>query len=233
MTCVNRASLDKDPRDVATMFDQAAKRYDLMNDLMTAGVARRWRRALVKAVDARPGQRLLDVAAGTGTSSLPFAAAGVRVVPVDFSMGMLRQGRRRSPDLPFVAADATRLPFADRCFDAVTISYGLRNVRDYPAALAEFARVTRPGGTLVVNEFSRPTNAAFRRFYVEWMMAAFPRLARRFSSNPESYVYLAESIAAWPDQQELAAVIERAGWSGVSWRNLSGGIVALHRATRP
>ncbi len=230
---MNRAGLDKDPRDVASMFDQVATRYDLMNDLMTAGVARWWRRALVAAVDATSGQVVLDVAAGTGTSSLPFAKAGVRVVPVDFSLGMLREGRRRNPELPFVAADAARLPFADASFDAVTISYGLRNVGDYRTALAEFARVTKPGGRLIVNEFSRPTNALFRRFFVEWMMTAFPRLARRFSANPESYVYLAESIQAWPDQRELADAITQAGWVDVAWRNLSGGIVALHRATRP
>lgn len=228
-----RAGLDKQPRDVASMFDAVAGRYDLMNTLMTAGVDRRWRAAMVAAVDARPGDTVLDIAAGTGVSSLAFHAAGVRVVPADFSLGMLRQGRRAHPELGFVAADATRLPFADACFDAVTMSYGLRNVADYAAALAEFARVVRPGGRLVVNEFSRPVNAAFRRVYVEYLMAAIPALARRFSSNPDSYVYLAESIQDWPDQRALAGAIRDAGWTDVQWRNLAGGVVALHRATRP
>lgn len=227
-----RAGLDKQPRDVASMFDDVATKYDLMNTLMTAGIDRRWRAAMVAAVDARPGQRVLDIAAGTGVSSLEFHRAGVQVVSADFSLGMLRAGSRKNPQLAFVAADATRLPFADDSFDAVTMSYGLRNVRDYPAALAEFARVTRPGGRLVVNEFSRPVNPAFRRAYVEYLMAAIPAMARRFSSNPDSYVYLAESIQAWPDQRELAAAIRAAGWSDVQWRNLAGGIVALHRARR-
>lgn len=230
---MNRAGLDKQPRHVASMFDAVATRYDLMNTLMTAGVDRRWRAAMVAAVGAPPGATVLDIAAGTGVSSLPFHRAGVRVVPADFSLGMLRQGRRTHPQLPFIAADATRLPFADASFDAVTMSYGLRNVRDYPAALAEFVRVTKPGGRLVINEFSRPTNAAFRRLYVEYLMAALPPLARRFSSSPDSYVYLAESIQAWPDQRELATAIRAAGWADVQWRNLAGGIVALHRATRP
>lgn len=228
-----RAGLDKAPRDVASMFDGVAGRYDLMNTLMTAGVDRRWRAAMVAAVDAKPGQRVLDIAAGTGVSSLAFHRLGVRVVPADFSLGMLRQGRRTHPELAFVAADATALPFADAAFDAVTMSYGLRNVRDYPAALAEFARVTRPGGRLVINEFSRPVNPAFRRAYVEYLMAAIPAMARRFSSNPDSYVYLAESIQAWPDQRELAGQIRAAGWADVQWRNLAGGVVALHRAMRP
>ena len=228
-----RAGLDKQPRDVATMFDGVARRYDLMNTLMTAGIDRRWRAGMVAAVDARPGQTVLDIAAGTGVSSLPFHRAGVHVVAADFSLGMLRTGASKNPQLPFVAADATRLPFADACFDAVTMSYGLRNVRDYPAALAEFARVTKPGGTLVVNEFSQPVNAALRRGYVEYLMAAIPALARRFSSNPDSYVYLAESIQAWPDQRDLARAIRDAGWVEVQWRNLAGGIVALHRARRP
>ncbi|GAB78045.1 demethylmenaquinone methyltransferase / 2-methoxy-6-polyprenyl-1,4-benzoquinol methylase [Austwickia chelonae] len=229
---MNRASLDKQPRDVASMFDQVASRYDLMNDLMTGGIARLWRRALVAAVDARPGQRVLDIAAGTGTSSMPFYRAGVQVVPADFSLGMLRQGRRQHPELPFVAADATRLPFADASFDAVTMSYGLRNVQNFRGALAEFARVTRPGGRLVVNEFSQPVNPLFRRVYQEYLMGALPAMAARFSSNPESYVYLAESIQSWPCQEELAVAIQEAGWRDVQWRNLNGGIVALHRAVR-
>jgi demethylmenaquinone methyltransferase/2-methoxy-6-polyprenyl-1,4-benzoquinol methylase len=228
---VNRATLDKHPSDVARMFDGVAARYDLTNDVLSLGQDRRWRRATLAALAARPGERVLDIAAGTGTSSEALADAGVDVVPADFSIGMLRVGRWRRPDLPFTAADAMRLPFADGAFDAVTMSFGLRNVEDTAATLAEFRRVTRPGGRLVVCEFSRPVNRAFREVYLRYLMGALPRVARRVASNPESYIYLAESIQAWPDQRTLALAIRDAGWHDVAWRNLSDGIVALHRAT--
>ena len=230
---MTRADLDKAPQDVASMFDTVAERYDLTNDILSAGQDRLWRRATVAAVGAGPGQTVLDIAAGTGTSSEPFADAGVHVVPADFSLGMLRVGQRRRPDLAFTAADATRLPFADASFDAVTMSFGLRNVVDVEAALREFARVTRPGGRLVVCEFSQPVWGPVRAAYLNYLMRALPAIARRTSSNPESYVYLAESIRAWPDQRGLADRIGAAGWAQVQWRNLTGGIVALHRATRP
>ena len=215
------------------MFDVVAQKYDVTNDVLSLGQDRLWRRAVIAAVAAQPGERVLDIAAGTGTSSEPFADAGVDVVPADFSLGMLRVGKRRREDLGFTAADALRLPFADGAFDAVTMSFGLRNVADVGVALAEFARVTRPGGRLVVCEFSQPTSRAFRTVYTEYLMRALPPVARRVSSNPESYVYLAESIRAWPDQRGLAGRVRDAGWTQVEWRNLSGGIVALHRAVRP
>jgi demethylmenaquinone methyltransferase/2-methoxy-6-polyprenyl-1,4-benzoquinol methylase len=233
MPAMTRADLDKAPQDVASMFDTVAERYDLTNDILSAGQDRLWRRATVAAVGAGPGQTVLDIAAGTGTSSEPFADAGVHVVPADFSLGMLRVGQRRRPDLAFTAADATRLPFADASFDAVTMSFGLRNVVDVEAALREFARVTKPGGRLVVCEFSQPVWGPVRAAYLNYLMRALPAIARRTSSNPESYVYLAESIRAWPDQRGLADRIGAAGWAQVQWRNLTGGIVALHRATRP
>jgi demethylmenaquinone methyltransferase/2-methoxy-6-polyprenyl-1,4-benzoquinol methylase len=231
--CVIRAQLDKQPTDVARMFDDVAERYDVTNDLLSLGQTRLWRRAVLRAVGPGPGQRILDVAAGTGTSSTPFAAAGAVVVPCDFSQGMLRVGKRRQPGLAFVAGDALRLPFADASFDAVTISFGLRNVAEVAAALAELMRVTKPGGRLVVCEFSHPTWAPLRTAYVEYLMRALPPLATTVCSNPEAYVYLAESIRAWPDQRALAGVIADAGWTRVAWRDLTGGIVALHRATRP
>lgn len=230
---MSRATLEKDPHEVAAMFDDVAAKYDLTNDVLSLGQDRRWRRAVLAAVDARPGERVLDIAAGTGTSSEPYADAGAHVVPADFSLGMLKVGHRRRPDLPFLAADALRLPFADGAFDAVTISFGLRNVADPARAIAEFARVTRPGGRFVLCEFSAPTNAAFRRVYTEYLMRSLPAVARRVSSNPESYVYLAESIRAWPAQREMAQLIADNGWSTVRWRNLSAGIVALHHAIRP
>jgi demethylmenaquinone methyltransferase/2-methoxy-6-polyprenyl-1,4-benzoquinol methylase len=228
-----RASLEKRPHEVAAMFDEVAARYDRTNDVLSFGLDRRWRRAVVEALDMRRGEKLLDLAAGTGTSTEPFTDAGVLAVPCDFSLGMLRVGRGRRPDLPFVAGDATRLPFADAAFDAVTISFGLRNVGDTAAALAEMRRVTRHGGRLVVCEFSHPTWSPWRRVYTEYLMRALPAVARRVSSSPDSYVYLAESIRAWPDQRALGEALAAAGWSEVSYRNLTGGIVALHRAVRP
>ena len=227
------ADLDKQPHEVAAMFDDVAERYDLTNDVLSLGQTRLWRRAVAQAVAARPGERVLDLAAGTGSSSLPFAAAGAQVVAADFSLGMLRVGKRAHPALDLLAGDALRLPFADAAFDAVTISFGLRNVSDVDAALTEMARVTRSGGRLVVCEFSHPTWAPFRTVYTEYLMRALPSVARRVSSNPDAYVYLAESIRAWPDQQALSRRVAASGWTAVGWRNLSGGIVALHRASKP
>jgi demethylmenaquinone methyltransferase/2-methoxy-6-polyprenyl-1,4-benzoquinol methylase len=228
---VTRADLDKKPADVAAMFDDVARRYDLTNDVLSLGQDRRWRKHVVDAVDARPGQRVLDLAAGTGTSSQPFQDRGAHVVPCDFSLGMLRVGKSVRPHLSFTAGDGTRLPFADGTFDAVTISFGLRNIVDPDQGLRELRRVTRPGGRLVVCEFSHPTNGPFRTVYMEYLMKALPAVARAVSSSPDAYVYLAESIRAWPDQEGLAERITAAGWRSTEWRNLSGGIVALHRAT--
>jgi len=229
-----RASLEKKPRDVAAMFDGVARRYDLTNTVLSFGQDRRWRRRTRDALGLRPGQRVLDVAAGTGVSTAELARSGASAIASDFSLGMLRAGvnRRGRAELPFVAADALHLPFADASFDAVTISFGLRNVVDVPAALAEFARVTLPGGRLVICEFSTPVLPGFRQLYLNYLMRALPWIARRVSSNPDAYVYLAESIRGWPDQQQLARIVEAAGWSDVHWRNLTGGVVALHRAQR-
>jgi len=229
---MHRAGLDKDPQEVAEMFDEVAPRYDLTNDVLSAGQTWVWRRAVRQASAAEHGERVLDIAAGTGTSSEPFADAEIEVVPADFSLGMLRHGRRRRPDMPFTAADALALPFADASFDVVTMSFGLRNVSHPAAALAEFARVARPGGRLVVCEFSQPVWRPLRTVYTGYVMRALPQIARRISSNPDSYVYLAESIRAWPAQQELARTIAGAGWTSVTWRNLTGGIVAVHHAVR-
>ena len=213
------------------MFDAVSKRYDVTNDVLSLGQDRRWRREVIDAVAPQRGELVLDLAAGTGTSSEPFAEVGARVVPCDFSIGMLTVGKQARPALPFVAGDGTQLPFADDTFDAVTISFGLRNIVDPAAGLREMARVTRPGGRLVVCEFSHPTWAPFRTLYVEYLMRALPPVARAVSSSPDAYVYLAESIRAWPDQPRLAAMIAASGWSGVEWHDLSGGIVTLHRAT--
>ena len=231
---MTRATLDKDPSEVAAMFDEVAARYDLTNTVLSLGQDRGWRSAVAAALDLAPGERVLDLAAGTATSSAALARTGADVVGCDFSLGMLEVGRRAGHEgVELVAGDALALPFADASFDAVTISFGLRNTQDVDAALAELLRVTRPGGRLVVCEFSHPTWAPFRTVYVEYLMKALPAVARRVSSDPAAYVYLAESIRAWPAQAALAGHLQRAGWGSVGWRDLTGGIVALHRASRP
>jgi demethylmenaquinone methyltransferase/2-methoxy-6-polyprenyl-1,4-benzoquinol methylase len=222
--------LDKEPAEVAAMFDAVARRYDLTNTVLSFGLDRAWRRATRAALALSAGERVLDLAAGTAVSAVELARSGAYPVAADFSLGMLRHGRGRG--VPLVAGDALRLPFGDAVFDAVTISFGLRNVADVDLALRELARVTRPGGRLVVCEFSRPVWGPFRAVYLEYLMRALPALARRVASNPDAYVYLAESIRAWPDQPGLAARLAAAGWRNVGWRNLTGGVVALHRGTR-
>ena len=231
---MTRATLDKDPAEVAAMFDEVAARYDLTNTVLSLGQDRGWRRAVTSALDLQPGERVLDLAAGTATSSAALARTGADVVGCDFSLGMLEVGQRAGHQgVELVAGDALHLPFADGAFDAVTISFGLRNTADIDVALRELLRVTRPGGRLVVCEFSHPTWRPFRTVYVEYLMRALPAVASRVSSDPAAYVYLAESIRAWPAQAELAADLAVAGWGEVAWRDLTGGIVALHRGVRP
>jgi demethylmenaquinone methyltransferase/2-methoxy-6-polyprenyl-1,4-benzoquinol methylase len=230
---VTRADLDPQPHEGAEMFDGVASRYDLTNTVISFGQDRGWRRATRAALGLRPGERVLDVGAGTGVSTEELSRSGAFAVGADISVGMLRAGRRVRAEVPLLAGDALKLPFADGVFDAVTISFALRNVVDTTAALREFARVTRPGGRLVVCEFSHPTNGPFRTVYLQYLMRSLPAVARAVASNPEAYVYLAESIRAWPDQEGLASRIAAAGpWDRVGWRNLTGGIVSLHRATR-
>lgn len=232
---MTRADLTKKPSDVAAMFDDTAERYDLLNTLMTGGQDRAWRRAVARAVDARPGERVLDLAAGTGTSTAALAENGAACVACDFSLGMLQVGTRRQQGrrgVTFVAGDALRLPFQDASFDAVTISFGLRNVADTTAALREMLRVTRPGGRLVVCEVSHPTNPLLGLGHRMHLKVGLPLLAK-VSSNPDSYNYLAESTLKWPDQPALAALVAEAGWERVQWRDLTFGVAAIHRARRP
>ncbi|CAN2217910.1 UbiE Methylase involved in ubiquinone/menaquinone biosynthesis [Candidatus Nanopelagicaceae bacterium] len=229
---MSRANMDKNPEEVAAMFDGVAKRYDLVNDLLSLGRTKAWRRATTAIIKPRPGMKILDLAAGTGSSSEPLAAAGADVIPADFSEGMLAAGRKVRPHLPFTKADALNLPFADGEFDLVTISFGLRNTQNTAKALAEMLRVTKPGGEIVICEFSSPTFGPFRTIYTNYLMRALPAIAKKTSSNPDAYIYLAESIRAWPDQKALASEIEAAGWSDVTWTNLTGGVVAVHKARK-
>jgi demethylmenaquinone methyltransferase / 2-methoxy-6-polyprenyl-1,4-benzoquinol methylase len=232
----NRADLGKDPARVSGMFDQVAAGYDRTNTVLSLGNDKLWRVATTRAVAPRRGQRILDLAAGTGASSVALAASGADVVAADFSPGMIAEGRRRHGsirNLSFVEADATALPFADGDFDTVTMSFGLRNVSEPKKALAELLRVTRPGGRIVVCEFSHPPARAFAALYRFYNARVLPAVAKAVSSNAEAYDYLNESIRDWPDQRTLAAWMSEAGWSDVAHRDLSFGIVALHRATKP
>jgi demethylmenaquinone methyltransferase/2-methoxy-6-polyprenyl-1,4-benzoquinol methylase len=236
--------MDKRPADVAAMFDQVAPRYDLLNDVLSLGQDRLWRRVVAAAVAAGPGERVLDLAAGTGTSSRTFTTAGAYCVACDFSLGMLQVGARkaasgRRPDGPatgpvrFAAGDALALPFRDGAFDAVTISFGLRNVADPDAALAEMLRVTRPGGRLVICEFGHLPAARLDAWYGRYLTTALPAVARRLSPSGDAYEYLAESIREWPRAPELARRMGAAGWSAIRWRNLTLGVVTVHAALRP
>ena len=233
---MTRAQLDKRPGEVAAMFDKVAPRYDLLNDVLSFGQDRWWRKVVARAVGARAGERVLDLAAGTGTSSVTFTAEGAACVACDFSLGMLRAGTERLADQPgrvrFVAGDALRLPFGDQVFDAVTISFGLRNVADPDAALAEMFRVTRTGGRLVICEFGHLPSARLDAIYGRYLMAALPAVARRLSPAGDAYEYLAESIRDWPSREELAQRMGGAGWSAVRWRDLTLGVVTVHTARR-
>jgi demethylmenaquinone methyltransferase/2-methoxy-6-polyprenyl-1,4-benzoquinol methylase len=228
---MSRAGLDKNPREVAEMFDGVAKGYDRTNSVMTLGFDRRWREWSRKVLDARPGEKVLDLAAGTAVSTVEYASSGAWCVAADFSLGMLQGGAHRP--VPKVAADALHLPFADGAFDAATVSFGLRNFNDTVAALREMARVVRPGGRLVICEVSTPTFRPFRFVYMRYLVRLLPLIGRLTSSNPEAYEYLAESMRTWPNQRSLAELIAEAGWSDVAWFNLTGGMVALHKATKP
>jgi demethylmenaquinone methyltransferase/2-methoxy-6-polyprenyl-1,4-benzoquinol methylase len=230
---VSKADLSKKPEQVAAMFDEVAPTYDKTNDLLSFGQSRLWRGIVAKAVDPKSGQSVLDMAAGTGSSTAAFARPGVRLVAGDFSEGMIAEGRKRHPEIEFVFADATKLPFKAQEFDATTISFGLRNVVDVEAALSEMFRVTKPGGRIVICEFSKVTNPVLRPFYNFYLRKVLPAFSSLASKTPEAYAYLSESIDAWPDQRTLAAKIEKAGYEKVTFRNLSFGIVAIHVGFKP
>jgi demethylmenaquinone methyltransferase/2-methoxy-6-polyprenyl-1,4-benzoquinol methylase len=215
------------------MFDGVARRYDLLNDLLSLGRTKAWRKVATAVIAPKPGMRILDIAAGTGSSSRPLADSGAEVISLDFSKGMLDAGRKRHPDLTFIQGDALALAFKANEFDVTTISFGLRNTSDTSKALQESFRVLKSGGRMVVVEFSQPTNRIFRTIYLRYLMRALPTVARKVSSNPDAYVYLAESILAWPNQNGLADLMRAAGFGNVQWKNLTFGIVAIHTGVKP
>ena len=213
------------------MFDDVAHAYDKTNDLLSFGQAKRWRKKLTEKVDPQSGEKILDIAAGTGTSSMALKLPGVEVIAADFSKGMLAEGKKRYPELEFVFADAMKLPFKNNEFDVVTMSFGLRNVQDRDKALGEFLRVLKPGGRLVICEFSH-VPGLLGVFYRAYLTLILPLVSRLASKTPDAYSYLSESIVAWPKQAELAKDIAKAGFSKTQWKNLSFGVVAIHSAIR-
>jgi demethylmenaquinone methyltransferase/2-methoxy-6-polyprenyl-1,4-benzoquinol methylase len=225
---VVRANLNKDPDDVSKMFDDVAHRYDFLNDLLSLGRTKAWRKVVTAIIAPKPGLRILDIAAGTGSSSAPLVAKGADLIALDFSEGMLAAGRKRHKKIKFQQGDALMLPFAENYFDVTTISFGLRNTSDTTVALKEALRVTKQSGRIVICEFSHPTNKILRLIYLKYLMRALPAIAKRISKNPAAYIYLAESIQAWPNQSALAQVMRQAGWESVSWQDLTFGIVAVH-----
>jgi demethylmenaquinone methyltransferase / 2-methoxy-6-polyprenyl-1,4-benzoquinol methylase len=225
---VARANLNKDPDDVSRMFDGVANRYDFLNDLLSLGRTKAWRRVVTSIIGPKPGIKILDIAAGTGASTRPLVDAGADVIAVDFSAGMINVGKKRNKDIKFVQGDALNLPFEDNSFDVTTISFGLRNTSSINLALKDALRVTKVGGRIIIAEFSHPSNFLFRKIYLNYLMKALPIISRKISKNPEAYVYLAESIRAWPNQEGLASKMRDAGWKSVAWQDLTFGIVAVH-----
>jgi len=225
---VVRANLNKDPDDVSKMFDDVANRYDFLNDLLSLGRTRAWRRVVTSIIAPKPGMKILDIAAGTGSSSRPLVDKGAEVTALDFSQGMIEQGRKQNKNIKFVQGDALKLPFEENSFDVTTISFGLRNTSSTEIALKEALRVTKDGGRIVVAEFSHPVNPIFKKIYLNYLMKALPVIVKKISKNPDAYIYLAESIRAWPDQAELASIMRDSGFKSVAWQDLTFGIVAVH-----
>jgi demethylmenaquinone methyltransferase / 2-methoxy-6-polyprenyl-1,4-benzoquinol methylase len=225
---VVRANLNKDPDDVSKMFDDVAHRYDFLNDLLSLGRTKAWRRVVTSIIAPKPGMKILDIAAGTGSSSRPLVDKGAEVTALDFSHGMIEQGRKQNKNINFVQGDALKLPFEDNSFDVTTISFGLRNTSNTEKALKEALRVTKDGGRIVVAEFSHPVNPVFKKIYLNYLMKALPVIVKKISKNPDAYIYLAESIRAWPDQAELASIMRDSGLKSVAWQDLTFGIVAVH-----
>ena len=225
---------DRTADGVRRMFDRVAPRYDLANTVFSLGQDRAWRQAAARAAGLAGGQTAVDVACGTGalTRELAASAPGATVLGVDFAWEMVRRAAAAQATGPaYLVGDALRLPLRDASVDVVTIAFGLRNLPEPGRGLLEFRRVLRPGGRLVVCEFSQPVVPVLRGVYRRYLTRLMPLAARRLTSDPEAYQYLARSIGAWPDQPGLAAWLQQAGFTAVAWRDLTGGIVALHRGT--
>lgn len=228
-------------RRVRDMFAGIAGRYDLLNHLLSGNIDKRWRRLVAKQLQAGlsiEGARALDVACGTGDLSLALAeTTGARIVGTDFCRPMLeiaaRKARTNVPEIPFVEGDALRLPFADRSFDAATIAFGLRNLSSVETGLRELWRVLKPAGRVAVLEFSKPVIPGFRALFQFYFSRVLPRIGGIISGSPGAYEYLPDSVSRFPDQKQLAALMNEAGFEEVLYRNLTGGIAALHLGTRP
>ena len=236
-----RVPLAEKARRVREVFDSVAEHYDLMNDLMSAGTHRLWKRFTLALANLRPGQRALDVAAGSGDLAAGLARqVGARglVVLSDVNAAMLARGRDRLIDegiagnVVFVQADAQRLPFADGSFDCITIGFGLRNLTDKPAALCAMRRALKPGGQLLVLEFSHPRLPGLKPLYDAYSFRVLPWLGRMVARDEASYRYLAESIRMHPDADTLLKMLQEAGLAGCRYHSLAGGIVAVHRGYR-
>ncbi len=217
----------KEPGRIAAMFDRVAPNYDRANTVMVAGQDKRWRRAVREALSLQPGERCLDLGAGTGVSTVELAKSGADVIGVDFSLGMLQAHQDRQ--VPLVNADALHLPFADNTFNAVTGSFFIRNVADLDACLTEILRVLAPGGRMVLCEVSTPVWKPYRKAHGVFVKHVLPKVAGRVGSDPDAYRYLSESTLEWPSQSDFADRIVKAGYRKVAWRNLAGGAVAMHR----
>ncbi len=239
-----RPAAERTAAGVQRMFDRVAPRYDLANSVLSLGRDRHWREAAARAADLAAGEVAVDVACGTGRLAAELARLEPRatVLGLDFSWEMVRRASGTAGAaaagagggwLGFAVADAMRLPLADASADVATIAFGLRNLPEPGYGLLELRRVLRPGGRLVVCEFSRPVVPGFREVYERYLNRLLPLAARRLSSDPEAYQYLARSIGAWPGQAELAGWLRDAGFDCVRWRDLTGGVVALHRGTVP
>ena len=227
---------------VAEVFHSVAGKYDLMNDLMSAGVHRLWKRMTIEMSGVRRGNSVLDIAGGTGDLTAKFSrivGPEGTVVLADINSSMLQVGRDRLMDrgvvnnVIFSQADAQYLPFPDNTFDVIAIAFGLRNVTDKDMALRSMLRVLKPGGRLLVLEFSKPANPVLSKVYDTYSFSILPKLGKLFASDADSYQYLAESIRMHPDQETLQGMMDNAGFANTDFHNMTGGVVALHRGVKP
>lgn len=237
-----RVKTEEKADKVAGVFHSVAARYDVMNDLMSGGIHRLWKRFTVEMAAVRPGHQILDIAGGTGDLSIAFSrlvGSQGQVVLADINESMLRTGRDRLIDkgvvtnVQFLQTDAQALPFADNSFDCITIAFGLRNVTDKDKALASMQRILKPGGRLLVLEFSKPRSKLLGKLYDTYSFSILPRMGKLIANDADSYRYLAESIRMHPDQPTLQSMMESAGFVSCEYFNLTGGVVALHKGIKP